>query len=449
MRYDFDLFVIGGGSGGVRAARIAALHGAKVAIAEEFRYGGTCVIRGCIPKKLFMYASHFAEEFEDAAGYGWSVAPPIFSWEKLVEAKDKEVTRLAGFYVRNLDKAGVTRFETRAVFEDAHTLGLTDGRTVTAKIVLIATGAHPFTPAFPGADLTITSNEAFNLRALPRHITIVGGGYIAAEFAGIFHGLGVEVRLSYRGDHILRGFDDDMRTSLESIMRQRGIEVATNEDVTAVERAGEKLLVHMKSGVAVETGAVMMATGRVPNTRHLKLDKVGVALHKDGEVVVDAHSRSSVENIYAIGDVTNRVNLTPVAIREGHAFADTVFGGKATAVEHANIPTAVFSQPAIGAVGLTEAAAREKFGAVDVYRSRFRALKATLSGRQEHVVVKLVVDAKTDRVLGCHILGQDAPEIIQALAIAVRMGARKADFDATLALHPTAAEELVLMREKV
>lgn len=449
MTYDFDLFVIGGGSGGVRAARIAAQHGANTAIAEEFRYGGTCVIRGCIPKKLFMYASHFAEEVEDAAGFGWTVVPPIFSWEKLVEAKDKEVTRLAGFYVRNLDKAGVTRFETRAVLENAHTLRLGDGSKVTAKFILIATGAHPFTPSFPGAELTITSNEAFNLEALPEHITIVGGGYIAAEFAGIFHGLGARVRLSYRGDRILRGFDDDMRTSLEAILRQRGIEVATGEDVVTVERAGNALRVRMKSGAAVETGAVMMATGRVPNTKHLGLDKAGVALDKDGEVVVDAHSRSGVENIFAIGDVTNRVNLTPVAIREGHAFADTVFGGKPTAVDHANIPTAVFSQPAIGAVGLTEAAAREKFGAIDVYRSRFRALKATLSGRQEHVVIKLVVDQKTDRVLGCHILGNDAPEIIQALAIAVRMGATKADFDATLALHPTAAEELVLMREKV
>ncbi|MFO1186611.1 MAG: FAD-dependent oxidoreductase [Alphaproteobacteria bacterium] len=381
MRYDFDLFVIGGGSGGVRAARIAALHGAKVAIAEEFRYGGTCVIRGCIPKKLFMYASHFAEEFEDAAGYGWSVAPPIFSWEKLVEAKDKEVTRLAGFYVRNLDKAGVTRFETRAVFEDAHTLGLTDGRTVTAKIVLIATGAHPFTPAFPGADLTITSNEAFNLRALPRHITIVGGGYIAAEFAGIFHGLGVEVRLSYRGDHILRGFDDDMRTSLESIMRQRGIEVATNEDVTAVERAGEKLLVHMKSGVAVETGAVMMATGRVPNTRHLKLDKVGVALHKDGEVVVDAHSRSNVKHP-PLAMSANRVNLTPVAIREGR-LADTSLAARRP---RSNTPT--HSNGGISSLQSVHGRPHRSCGARKIRCGRCLSLalprtQSDISGRQE------------------------------------------------------------------
>jgi glutathione reductase (NADPH) len=448
VSHDFDLFVIGGGSGGVRAARIAALHGAKVAIAEEYRYGGTCVIRGCVPKKLLMYASHFAEEFEDAAGYGWSVPPPAFSWEKLVEAKDKEVARLAGFYVRNLDKAGVTRLETRAVLEDAHTLRLGDGKKVTARIILIATGARPFTPDFPGAELTITSNEAFNLEALPKHMTIVGGGYIAAEFAGIFHGLGVKVRLSYRGEHILRGFDDDMRASLEAAMRQRGIEVATKEDIVSVERSGELLRTRTKSGQIIETGTVMMATGRVPNTGGIGLEAASVRLDKDGEVIVDAHSRSNVENIYAIGDVTNRLNLTPVAIREGHAFADTVFGGKPTAVDHANVPTAVFSQPAIGAVGLTEAVAREKFGAIDVYRSRFRALKATLSGRQEHVVIKLVVDHKTGRVLGCHILGNDAPEIIQALAIAVRLGATKADFDATLALHPTAAEELVLMREK-
>jgi glutathione reductase (NADPH) len=447
--HDFDLFVIGAGSGGVRAARIAAMHGAKVGIAEEYRVGGTCVIRGCIPKKLFVYASHFAEEFEDAAGYGWSVPEPRFSWPALIAAKDKEIARLEGFYVRNLEKAGVKSFRTRATIEDPHTVQLGDGTRLTARILLIATGARPSRPSFPGSEHAITSNEAFHLADLPKRIAIVGGGYIAAEFAGIFNGLGARVRLSYRGPHILRGFDDDLRLGLEVEMGKKGIEVATNEDIERTLRSPSGLVVETKAGVKFETDLVMMATGRTPNTAGLGLENAGVKLASTGAVMVDGFSRSNVENIYAIGDVTDRLNLTPVAIREGHAFADTVFGGRPTEVDHANVPTAVFSQPAVGTVGLSEAAAREKYGAVDIYRSSFRPLKATLSGRSEYVLIKLVVDAKSDRVLGCHMLGADAPELAQCLAIAVKMGATKADFDATLALHPTTAEELVLMRAKV
>jgi glutathione reductase (NADPH) len=447
--HDFDLFVIGGGSGGVRAARIAALHGAKVGIAEEYRVGGTCVIRGCIPKKLFVYASQFAGEFEDAAGYGWSVPEPRFSWPALIAAKDKEITRLEEYYVRNLEKAGVKSFGTRATIEDLHTVRLAEGTRLTARVLLIATGATPFRPSFPGSEHAITSNEAFHLKELPSRITIVGGGYIAAEFAGIFNGLGVRVRLSYRGARILRGFDEDLRLGLEAAMGKKGIEVATKEDIERIQRTASGLMAETKAGVKFETDLVMMATGRNPNTAGLGLEKAGVKLAATGAVMVDGFSRSTVHNIYAIGDVTDRLNLTPVAIREGHAFADTVFGGRPTEVDHANVPTAVFSQPAIGTVGLTEAAAREKHGAVDIYRSSFRPLKATLSGRSEHVMMKLVVDAKSDRVLGCHLIGAEAPELAQCLAIAVKMGARKADFDATLALHPTAAEEFVLMREKV
>jgi glutathione reductase (NADPH) len=447
--HDFDLFVIGGGSGGVRAARIAALHGAKVGIAEEYRVGGTCVIRGCIPKKLFVYASQFADEFKDAAGFGWSLPAPRFSWPALIAAKDKEIARLEGFYVRNLEKAGVKSFGLRAVIEGPHTVRLGDGTRLTARVLLIATGAAPFRPSFPGSEHTITSNEAFHLEELPKRITLVGGGYIAAEFAGIFNGLGAHVRLSYRGPRILRGFDEDLRLGLEAEMGKKGVEVATNEDIERITRTPSGLVVETKAGARLETDLVMMATGRTPNTGGLGLEKADVKLAPSGAVMVDTFSRSNVENIYAIGDVTDRLNLTPVAIREGHAFADSVFGGRPTEVDHANVPTAVFSQPAIGSVGLTEEAAREKFGAVDIYRSSFRPLKATLSGRQERVMMKLVVDVKSDVVVGCHMLGAEAPELAQCLAIAVKAGATKADFDATLALHPTAAEELVLMREKV
>ena len=451
--HDYDLFVIGGGSGGVRAARIAASYGAKVAIAEEYRYGGTCVIRGCVPKKLFVYASRFAAEFEDAAGFGWTVGPSSFDWATLVANKDKEIGRLEKIYAGNLEKAGVTVLSERAELAGTHEILLKkQGRTVTAAHILIATGGTPLRPDIPGAELGITSNEAFHLATLPASIVIQGGGYIAVEFAGIFNGLGVETTLLYRGPQILRGFDDDMRDSLAEEMRKKGIDVRVNTDIAALEKTASGMTVKLKHGGGLEAGAVMFATGRVPNTRGLGLDKAGVASGKRGEIVVDAASRTNVGHIHAVGDVTDRVNLTPVAIREGHAFADTVFGKKPWTVDHANIPTAVFSDPEIGTVGLSEAMARTTAEGhprqLDIYKARFKPMKHTLSGRDERMVMKLVVDTATQKVLGCHVLGSDAAEIAQMAAVAIKMGATKADFDATLALHPSAAEELVTMREK-
>jgi len=447
--YDFDLFVIGAGSGGVRAARIAAGYGARVAIAEEYRVGGTCVIRGCIPKKLLVYASQFGEAFEQSRGFGWQPGEAAFDWADLIARKDREIDRLSGIYIRNLKKAGVAIFDVRAALADANTVRLgDDGRTVTAETILIATGAWPFVPDIPGAGHAITSNEAFQLAALPRHITIVGGGYIAVEFAGIFQGLGVETTLAYRGEEILRGFDDDLRAGLHREMAKKGVDIRVSCSIVAIEADGPGYVARLDSGAAIETGLVMYATGRKPNTPGIGLERLGVRLGYSGEILVDAGSRSSLANIYAVGDVTDRAALTPVAIREGHAFADTVFGGKPTAVDYANIPTAVFSQPEIGTVGLTEAEACRKFDTVDIYKSTFTPLKHTLSGSDEKMTMKLVVDGATDRVVGCHILGPDAGEMAQLLAIAVKMGARKADFDATVALHPSSAEELVTMREK-
>jgi glutathione reductase (NADPH) len=447
--YDFDLFVIGAGSGGVRAARIAAGYGARVAIAEEYRVGGTCVIRGCIPKKLLVYASQFSEAFEQSRGFGWKPGEAVFDWAELIARKDREIDRLNSIYIRNLKKAGVTIFDVRAALADANTVRLgDDGRAVTAKTILIATGAWPFVPDIPGARHAITSNEAFQLASLPRHITIVGGGYIAVEFAGIFHGLGVATTLAYRGEEILRGFDDDLRVGLHREMAKKGVDVRVNCGIAAIEADGPGYVARLNSGGAIETGLVMCATGRKPNTRGIGLERLGLRLGDNGEIVVDASSQSSLDNIYAVGDVTDRAALTPVAIREGHAFADTVFGGTPTTVDYDNIPTAVFSQPEIGTVGLTEAEACRKFDAVDIYKSTFAPLKHTLSGSDEKMTMKLVVDGATDRVVGCHIIGPDAGEMAQLLAIAVRMGARKADFDATVALHPSSAEELVTMREK-
>jgi glutathione reductase (NADPH) len=444
---EVDLFVIGAGSGGVRAARIAAGYGARVMTAEEYRVGGTCVIRGCVPKKLLVYASRFSHEFEDAAGFGWTVDTPAFDWATLIANKDKEIARLEAAYTANLDKAGVKIVKTRAVLEDAHTVRLATGERVTAAHILISTGAWPNNgPAIPGIEHVITSNEAFHLPALPRRIVVQGGGYIAVEFACIFAGLGAEVTLVYRGEQILRGFDDDVRVHLRGEMEKHGITVITGRTVAAIEQAGQAHPVRLSDGRWIDVDKVMFALGRSPNGAGLGLQEAGVNVAPNGAVVVDEYSRTLVPHIYAVGDVTNRVNLTPVAIREGHAFADTVFGGRPTKVDHLNVPTAVFSEPEVGVIGFTEASAREKFSRVDIYKATFRPMKATLSGRHTSVLMKLVVDGATDRVLGCHIVGEGAAEMIQTLGIAVKMGATKADFDATMAVHPTAAEELVTMR---
>jgi len=446
---EVDLFVIGAGSGGVRAARIASGYGARAMIAEEYRIGGTCVIRGCVPKKLFVYASKFAEEFEDAVGFGWTTEKVSFDWDTLLENKDKEIDRLNKAYIRNLEAAGAELILERATIVDQNTVQLASGRKLRARYILVATGASPFIPQhLPGRELAITSNEAFHLERLPRRIVIVGGGYIAVEFAGIFNGLGVETVLLHRGEQILRGFDDDLRNHLAAEMKKKGIEIRTGVDVAEIVRSGDGVRVTLTDGAAIGAGQVMYATGRIPNTFGLGLENVGLQGTPHGAINVDAYSKTEVESIYAVGDVTNRVNLTPVAIREGHAFADTVFGNKPTTVNHSLIPTAVFSQPELGTVGLTEAQARSGHAKVDIYKTSFRPMKHTLSGRDERMLMKLVVDGETDRVLGCHIAGPDAGEMAQLLGIAVTCGATKAQFDATMAVHPTAAEELVTMREK-
>jgi glutathione reductase (NADPH) len=448
--HDFDLFVIGAGSGGVRAARIAAGHGARVAIAEEYRIGGTCVIRGCVPKKLLVYASRFADEFEEAAGFGWTVAEPTFDWGKLIANKDREIARLEGIYKANLERSGVTIFKSRATLTGPHTVRLTgDQREISAARILIATGGGPNVDVdLPGIEHAITSNEAFHLASLPERIVVCGGGYIAVEFAGIFHGLGVDTTLLYRREKILRGFDDDMRDGLTEAYSRRGIKIITGTVLSAIEKHRAGLTLSLRSGGKIDADQVMFAIGRSPNTANLGLEAAGVKLGKRGQIAVDVFSQTNVAHIHAVGDVTDRVNLTPIAIREGHAFADTVFGGKPTKVDHATIPTAVFSTPEIGTVGLSEADARAKGHVLDIYKSNFRPMKATLSGASDRTVMKLVVDAATQKVLGVHILGPDAGEMVQVAAIALRMGASKADFDATVALHPSAAEELVTMREK-
>src|ERR1700719_2768673 len=446
--FDVDLFVIGGGSGGVRAARIAAGHGAHVMIAEEYRMGGTCVIRGCVPKKLLVMGSHVRHEIDDAAGFGWTIGSATFDWPTLIANKDREIDRLEAAYTANVEKSGARIVKTRAVLTDAHTLQLATGETVTAKYVLIATGGAPnHGPTIPGIEHVISSNEAFRLTKLPKRIVIQGGGYIALEFAGIFAGYGSDVTVIYRGDNILRGFDEDVRTHVRGEMEKQGITILTGCTVKSVDKHGKDYTSHLSNGSSVASDQVMFAIGRHPNVANLGLDKAGVAINpKNGGVAVDGWSKSSVPNIYAIGDVTHRINLTPVAIREGHAFADTVFGKRPVQVDHATIPTAVFSQPEVGTVGLTEAEARAQFSHVDIYKADFRPIKATMSGRDTRILMKLVVDGLTDRVLGCHIVGDTAAEIIQAVAIAVKMKATKADFDSTFALHPTAAEELVTMR---
>lgn len=449
-RFDYDLFVIGGGSGGVRAARIAAGHGARVGLAEEYRLGGTCVIRGCVPKKLLVYASHFAETFEDAAGYGWTVPEARFNWSRLIANKDKEIARLEAAYGATLANAGVTVHKSRAVMVAPHRVRLVaENREVTARYVLIATGGWPDRPVdLPGAEHTITSNEAFHLPDLPKRVAVLGGGYIAVEFAGVFHGLGAKVTQVHRGPLLLRGFDEDLRQGLTEAMGHRGIDLRLQTGVAGIEAEGDLRHVTLTNGERFTVDAVLVALGRRPNVQGLGLSEIGVALRADGAVMVDEWSRTNLGHVYAVGDVTDRLLLTPIAIAEGHAFADTVFGHKPRRVDYRDVATAVFSTPQIGTVGLSEERALSLGHTIDVYKARFRPMLHTMTGRAETVMMKLVVDSDTDRVLGVHLLGSEAGEIIQAIAIAVKMGAKKADFDATIPVHPTAAEELVTMRTK-
>ena len=452
--YDYDLFVIGGGSGGVRASRMAALGGARVALAEEWRMGGTCVIRGCIPKKLFVYAAQFHEHFADAPGFGWTVGETRFDWPTLIANKDTEIARLEAIYTRNVMAAGVTIFQDRAVFEDAHTIRLlNDDKRITADKILIATGNRPTrelgtTHVIPGGNLCITSNEAFHLPALPKRILIAGGGYIALEFAHIFHGLGSKVSLLYRGEKVLRGFDEDIRDAVHENMTKIGLHVSLGCEFTKIEKRGDCLHAETNKGDVIACDEIMLAIGRAPNTEALHVEKAGVELGKRGEVVVDRYSRTSADNIYAIGDVTDRVQLTPVAIHEAMCFVKTVFGGEPTPADHDGIATAVFTTPEIGVVGMSETKALGLGHSIDVYKSVFRPLKHTLSGREARTTFKLIVDSKTDKVLGCHIFGDHGAEIIQVVGVCLKMGATKAQFDSTIALHPTAAEELVTMRTK-
>jgi glutathione reductase (NADPH) len=446
--YDFDLFTIGAGSGGVRASRISASYGARVAVAEERDLGGTCVNVGCIPKKLLVYAAHFAEDFEDAAGFGWTLGEHRFDWASLIANKNKEISRLNGIYARLLDDAGVTRVEGRARLVDAHTVAVGD-RSFTAEHILLAPGGWPHLPDLPGIELAISSNEAFHLGELPRRAIIVGGGYIAVEFAGIFHGLGAEVTQLYRGPLFLRGFDDDVRQTLADEMRKKGIDLRFSARAARLERVDGGIRVHLEDGSTLDADLVLYATGRRPLTADLGLAEVGVEVNENGAILVDEHSRTSVPNIWAIGDVTDRIQLTPVAIHEGMCLARTLFKGEPTRPDHEDVASAVFSQPPIGTVGLTESQARERYGEVDVYRSRFRPLKHTLTGRDEQTLMKLVVDRASQRVVGAHMVGPDAGEIIQGIAIAVKMRATKAQFDATIGIHPTAAEEFVTMRQLV
>jgi len=448
--YDFDLIVLGAGSGGVRAARIAAGHGARVAICEERRVGGTCVIRGCVPKKLLVYASHFSEDFEDAAGFGWQVPQGRFSWPDLIAAKDREIDRLNQVYLRLLDESGVTLFEEHGQFVDAQRIRVGD-RVVSAANILIATGGHPWVPDIPGIEHAITSDEAFYLSRLPEKVLVVGGGYIACEFAGIFNGLGAQVRQVYRGDAVLRGFDEDVRRVVGREMTRKGVELLFEREVERIDPTADspagRLRVSLSDGSVLHADEVMYATGRVPNVRGLGIENSGVELHPHGWVLADEFSRTNVPHIYAVGDVTERINLTPVAIYEGHAFADTVFGGLERPVDHEFVPSAVFSQPPVGTVGFSQHDALAHFGDLDVYKSEFRPMKNTLSGRDEKALMKLIVARDTQKVVGLHVVGPDAPEIVQGFAVAVKSGLTKSQFDATIGIHPTAAEELVTLRK--
>jgi glutathione reductase (NADPH) len=452
--YDFDLFVIGAGSGGVRAARLAAMSGAKVAVAEEYRVGGTCVIRGCVPKKFMVYASEVTSQLKTAKGYGWTIGEASFDWKGFLHDKDVEIARLSGIYVTNLQKAGAHLLHGRAQIIDAHTVevlhkeGSKDAGRYTARKILVATGGRPWKPDFPGAEFGVTSDEAFHLPTLPKRVMVVGGGYIAVEFASIFNGLGVQTTLLYRGANILRGFDDDVRMHLAEELEKRGIKVVLGCAHKSIEKTDAGLVSTLSNDLTFETDAVMFATGRDPYVDGLGLDKVGVQLNDRGAIVVDEHSKTTADNIWAVGDVTDRINLTPVAIREGAAFAQTEFYDNPTTFDHDTVASAVFSQPPVGTVGMTEAEARHAFGKVDIYRAVFRPMKSVFYGGQERCLMKLVVKQDDQRVVGVHVVGPDSPEIIQMAAIAVKMGVTKPQWDSTCAVHPTLAEELVTMREK-
>lgn len=445
MEYDYDLFVIGAGSGGVRASRIASQFGARVAVAEEYRVGGTCVIRGCVPKKLLVYASHFSEDFETARGYGWDVGESRFDWKTLIARKDAEIDRLNGLYIQTLDGAGVEVINGRATVEGPHSVRV-DDKVYTAKTILVAVGGWPTMPDVPGIEHAISSNEALHLEDLPDHVVVVGGGYIAVEFAGIFNGMGSQVTQLYRGEQILRGFDDEIRNHLADEMRKKDIDLRTELNITAIEKTDDGLSLTLTDGTTMKADAVMYATGRKPKVGGLGLETAGVELNKNGAVKVDAYGKTNVDSIYAVGDVTDRVQLTPVAIKEGHAFALTVFGDTPTSPEHDAIPTAVFSQPPIGTVGVSEEQAREKYGEIEVFTSDFRPMKHTLGGSDERAFTKLIVDKATDKVVGAHMIGLDASEIIQGIGIAVKAELTKKQFDQTVAVHPSSAEEFVLMR---
>lgn len=447
MAYDYDLFTIGAGSGGVRASRFAANLGARVAIAEERYLGGTCVNVGCIPKKLFAYAAHFHDDIEDAKNYGWRIDPPAFNWQTLVTNKDREITRLNGVYKRLLEGAGVELFSARAVVVDAHTVDVC-GRRISAKHILVATGGWPVKPATPGAELAITSNEAFNLAALPKRIVIVGGGYIAVEFASIFHGLGVDTTLVYRGERLLKSFDADLGPFLAEQMQAKGIRIRFQCNITAISKAGA-LSSTLTDGSVLASDAVMLATGRAPNSRGLGLETAGVTMDAGGAIKVDANFQTSVPSIYAIGDVTDRLQLTPVALAEGMVVAARLFGKGDKTISYENIATAIFSNPNVGTVGLSEAETRTRGIDIAIYKSAFTPLKHTLTGRSEKVLMKLLVDKKSDRVLGVHMVGPEAGELIQGFAVALNCGATKRQFDSTIGIHPTMAEEFVTMREAV
>jgi len=447
VTFDHDLFVIGGGSGGVRAARIAAGEwGASVALAEESRMGGTCVIRGCVPKKLMVFASGFPAALEDARAYGWQVGEARFDWPTFRTRLEAELDRLEGAYRRTLSNAGVTVHDSRATVLDAHRVRLATGQEITARHILIATGGRPFVPDVPGAELAVTSNEMFHLDQLPKRALIVGGGYIASEFACILNGLGVKVSQIYRGAQILRGFDDEARGHVANAMQADGIDIHCGTDIMRLEPTGAGIRAVSTDGVDREVDLVMYATGRKPNTEGLGLGALGVELGRDGQIVVDRFSQTAVPSIFAVGDVTGRINLTPVAIREGHAFADTVFGGRPTAFDHNLVASAVFTQPEMGSVGLSEEAARAQ-EPIEVYSTAFRPMKTAFADRPDRVLMKLIVSTATGRVLGCHIVAPEAGEMIQLAAVAIGMGATKADFDRTCAVHPTMAEELVTMRK--
>ncbi|MEP6869476.1 MAG: glutathione-disulfide reductase [Novosphingobium sp.] len=445
--YDYDLFVIGAGSGGVRASRVAASYGARVAVAEEYRIGGTCVIRGCVPKKLLVYGSHFAEELHDAANYGWSVTGLSFDWAVLRDTVLRDVDRLNAAYTQTLENNKVERFLERATITGPHGIKLASGRDITAKVILVAVGAWPVKPEFPGVEHCITSNEVFHLETLPKRVVVQGAGYIAMEFAGIFNALGCHVTVVNRSDQILRGYDESLRDRLLQITMARGIDYKFNSPIEEVEKQADGgFMVHLKGRDPLQADVVLIATGRRPNTDGLGLETAGISIGENGEIPVDEYNQTACASIYAVGDVTDRVQLTPIAIREGQAFADTVFGNAPRTISYDCIPSAVFSQPPLASVGLTEGKAREKYGNIKVFTSDFRPMKNVFAGRAERGLYKLVVDANTDKILGVHLIGPEAPEVLQAAAIAVQAGLTKADFDATVALHPSMAEELVLMR---